>query len=205
MPGSPSEGDRCLETLLRDGVAGLPEVFDTYRARLERMLQLRLTGPLAARSEPADVLQEAYLDATHKLEAYLHDPQVSVFVWLRGLVLDRLKKVQREHIGAQCRSVCREVRLPDDSSIAFAQRLVADGTSPSQAAAKAELRQRVTRALMRLKEEDREVILMRHFEGLSNREVAETFGLGISGATMRHGRALFRLKELLQAEFVDAG
>jgi RNA polymerase sigma-70 factor (ECF subfamily) len=63
-----------------------------------------------------------------------------------------------------------------------------------------ELRQQVRRALGRLAAADREVLLMRHFEGLSNGEVAQALGLTDSAATMRYGRALFRLKEGLRAE-----
>ena len=42
---------------------------------------------------------------------------------------------------------------------------------------------------------------MRDFEDLSNNEVAQALGISPSGATMRYGRALFRLKEALSAEW----
>ena len=42
---------------------------------------------------------------------------------------------------------------------------------------------------------------MRDFEGMTNGEVAQTLGLSASGATMRYGRALFRLKEILSADW----
>ncbi len=200
----------CAETgsslgRLREGKTdALAELFGSCRPRLTQMLHLRMQGRLAARVDPSDVLQETYLDANRKLQAYLRDPKVSTYVWLRGLTLDRLKKVQREHLGAQCRAVGRELRLPEESSLAFAHKIVANGPSPSNAVMASELRQRVMKALLSLKEEDCEVLLMRHFEGMSNREVAETLGLGISGATMRHGRALFRLREMLLSG-LDAG
>jgi RNA polymerase sigma-70 factor (ECF subfamily) len=54
-------------------------------------------------------------------------------------------------------------------------------------------------ALEQLEAADREVILMRHYEDMSNGEVAQALGLSASGATMRYGRALFRLKEILLA------
>ena len=78
--------------------------------------------------------------------------------------------------------------------------LLARGLSPSQAVLKEELKSRVRRAIAQLKPADREVILMRHFEGLTNSEVAEALDISVSGATMRHGRALLRLKEILKAE-----
>jgi RNA polymerase sigma-70 factor (ECF subfamily) len=63
------------------------------------------------------------------------------------------------------------------------------------------MQNRVRQALDLLDNDDREVILMRHFEEMSNDEVAETLGLTASAATMRHGRALLRLKTLLEAGF----
>ena len=52
--------------------------------------------------------------------------------------------------------------------------------------------------------EEAGAIVMRHYEDMSNREVAQALGLSASGATMRYGRALFRLKEILLAD-VPAG
>jgi DNA-directed RNA polymerase specialized sigma24 family protein len=45
------------------------------------------------------------------------------------------------------------------------------------------------------------VILMRDFEDMTNGEVAQALDIGASGATMRYGRALFRLKEILSADW----
>ena len=91
--------------------------------------------------------------------------------------------------------------MPAESSAALAAQLIAPKSSPSQALVRKELRQRVQRALARLSTEDREIILMRDFEDLSNHEVAEALGLSDSGATMRYGRALYRLKEILSADW----
>jgi RNA polymerase sigma-70 factor (ECF subfamily) len=114
-----------------------------------------------------------------------------------------LVKVQREHYHAQRRSVAREFVLPTKSSALLARQLLASGTSPSDALLQKELRQRLQQALGRLKTEDREVILMRHFEGLSNTEVAQVLGVSASGATMRYGRALMRLKDVLTRELPE--
>jgi RNA polymerase sigma-70 factor (ECF subfamily) len=52
-------------------------------------------------------------------------------------------------------------------------------------------------ALEQLAEEDREIILMRHYEHLSNSDVALALGLSQPAAGMRHLRALRRLREIL--------
>jgi RNA polymerase sigma-70 factor (ECF subfamily) len=185
---------RRLRTGDPDALAAL---FDYYRPRLRQMLRLRMDPRLAARLDASDVLQEAYLDAARQVQGYLRRPGVAPYVWLRGLAWERLLNLQRQHLGARCRAVQRERPLPAESSLVLAQALLAPGPSPSQALLQEELRCRLQRALEGLEPDDREVILMRHFEDMTNGEVAQALGLSASGATMRYGRALFRLKEVL--------
>jgi RNA polymerase sigma-70 factor (ECF subfamily) len=176
----------------------LAVVFEEYRPRLRLMVQLRLDPRAAARIDASDVLQETYLDAARRVGEYLRNPRVGVYIWLRGLAWQRLLKLHRRHLGARCRAAALDLSLPDESADRFADFLRALGDSPSQALAREECCRRVRRALDALAPADREVILMRDFEGLSNGEVAEALGVGSPGATMRYGRALFRLKELLR-------
>jgi RNA polymerase sigma-70 factor (ECF subfamily) len=197
MSEEPSETESLLRRLREGEREALALLFNYYRPRLRQLVRLRMDTRLAARVDPSDVLQEAYLDAARQVQKYLRQPKVAFFVWLRGLTWERLLNLQRDHLGAQRRAVHRELPLPAESSVLLAQQLLAPGPSPSQGLLQKELRQRVQQALGQLAPTDREVILMRHFEGLSNREVAQVLGLSDSGATVRYGRALFRLKEIL--------
>jgi RNA polymerase sigma-70 factor (ECF subfamily) len=81
----------------------------------------------------------------------------------------------------------------------LAEQLLGRFTSPSQAAIKAEMRQRVQDALNSLEPLDREVLAMRHFEQLSNIETATALGIGKAAATSRYLRALKRLKDILES------
>jgi len=198
------ESPQTSEWLTRVGAGqegALAELFDHYRPRLRQMIRLRLDPRVAARLDPSDVLQEVYLDVAGQVRSYLARPSVAFYVWLRGLAWERLVKLHRRHLGAACRAVGREQPLPLESSAALASQLTAAGASPSAALAQEEVRRRVQAALARLGPDDREVILMRDFEDLSNNEVAQALGISASGATMRYGRALFRLKEALSAEW----
>jgi RNA polymerase sigma-70 factor (ECF subfamily) len=156
---------------------------------------------VAARLDPSDVLQEVYLDMAREINGYLREPKVNMYVWLRGLAWERLIKLQRRHLGAKCRAVGREEALPLEASSALARQAMAPGTSPSEELVQQELRHRVQQALTKLDERDREIILMRDFEGMTNSEVAQLLGLKASTATMRHGRALYRLKEILTTDW----
>jgi RNA polymerase sigma-70 factor (ECF subfamily) len=188
MNSEPPETGPWLHAL-RDGEpAALAALYEHYRPRLRQMVRLRIDPRLAARVDPSDVLQEAFMDAAQQVGNYLKDPQVVFYVWLRGLAWKRLLKLQRAHLGAQCRAVNREMALPGNSSVNLAQQLLARGSSPSKAMVQKELQERVQRALACLPPEDREVILMRKFEDLSNSEVSQALSLSEAAASMRYGR-----------------
>ena len=95
------------------------------------------------------------------------------------------------------RAVQREAPLPDESSIQLAQLALAAGPTPSQQLVQQELVCRVRQALADLPETDREILLMRNFEGLSNQEVAQVLALDPATASKRYGRALLRLRKVL--------
>jgi RNA polymerase sigma-70 factor (ECF subfamily) len=194
MTQEPAETEPWLRSLREGEPGALAALFHYFRPRLRHVVRLRMDPRLTARVDASDVLQEAYLDAARQIHSYLREPRVAFYVWLRGLACKRLLKLQRLHVGARCRTVSRQLSLSLESSAALGGELLARGSSPSQNLLKRELRQRVHSALLRLSAEDREVILMREFEDLSNREVAQVLGLTEAGATMRHGRALHRLR-----------
>src|SRR5262249_56352481 len=79
----------------------------------------------------------------------------------------------------------------------LAAHLVGHLTSPSQAVSRAETAARLARALEEMDAIDREVLILRHFDELSNNEVAELLGLQKTAASNRYVRALKRLKAIL--------
>ncbi len=116
-------------------------------------------------------------------------------LWLLKTLSERLRKLHRLHMGAAKRSVEREVPLPDRSSLQLA-RFFALNSNPSAQLNRKDLAQRVRRLLARLSDEDREVLLLRDFEGMSNGEVACMLDVSSEAAKKRHARALLRLKAL---------
>lgn len=193
----------ALETRLREGDAqALAELFARERDRLWRMVSFRLAEPLRARLGPDDVLQEAFLDARQRLGHYKEGTNRSPFVWLRMVVNQTLVDLHRRHLGAQKRDLGREVALwsspfAQTTSASVAIQLIGAFTSPSQAAARAEAVSLVEQAIEQMDPIDREVLVLRHFEELTNTEVAETLGIEQKAASIRYVRALRRLKEIL--------
>jgi RNA polymerase sigma-70 factor (ECF subfamily) len=134
----------------------------------------------------------------------LDDPSMPVFVWLRMITNQRLIDVHRRHLGAKMRDAGQEVSLhrhdvSGGTSMSMAVHLVGHLTSPSQAAIRAELETRLETALNEMDPIDREVLALRHFEELTNNEVAEVLGIQKAAASNRYVRALKRLREILAA------
>ncbi len=173
------------------------QLFARHQAYLLRLAELRLDPRLRSRVDPADVVQETHLEALGRLDAYLERPALPFRLWLRQIAVDRALKARRHHLGTARRTVCREVPLPEQSSLLLAGWLLAGGPTPSQQFNERELAARLRQAVSQLPEADREVVVMRHFEGLSNREVACLLGIDPATASKRHGRALLRLHRIL--------
>ncbi len=160
---------------------------------------VRLDARLLGRVDAEDVLQESYLEAVKRAHHY-REGTSSQFVWVRLVVLQTLADVARRHLGAGRRSVAREVSLPDANGTTrcgLAQPLVRTGTSPTGAAVRAEDAERLHAVIGGLSPTDQEILTLRHFEELSNGEVAEVLGLHKAAATNRYLRALQRLRVAL--------
>ena len=203
MTGDSSVGIDELERRLRGGdTQALAELFSRERERLWRIIQFRLAEPLRGRIGPEDVLQEAFLAASQRLSHYATSPATSAFLWLRMIVNQTLVDLHRHHLGAQMRDAAREVSLDgatcvQATSASVAIQLVGVFTSPSGAAARADQLTLVQNAIEQMDPVDREVLALRHFEELTNSEVAEALGIGQKAASIRYVRALRRLKEIL--------
>ena len=188
--------------LMESGQTSFASLFSNYGARLERIINFRLDPRIRGRIDAADVLQEAYLEASTRLPSVLDSANVSIFVWLRQQTLQTLVDVHRRQFR-QKRDVNREIHFAstgpsDGTSVSIAQFLIGQLTSPSEVAVKAEEIQWLQEALNSMNEVDREVLALRHFEQLSNTQVAEVLGLTPTAASNRYLRAAARLGEILQ-------
>src|SRR5215470_6933231 len=202
MTGDSSETGELLRRLGDGDAQAVAELFARYRDRLRRMVRLRMDRRLQGRIDPSDVLQEAFLDVAKRSAEYTANPSMPPYLWLRFLTGQRLLALHRQHLGAKMRDAGQEVSLhrgaiPQASSASLAAQLLGRLTSPTQAAIRAELQLRLQEVLNAMDPVDREVLVLRHFEELSNSETAEVLGLQKSAASYRYVRALKRLKEIL--------
>ncbi len=202
MNASSSETLRLVDRLKSGDRSALAGLFDQYRDRLCRMVDLRLDPRLRPRLDPADVVQDAFLEASKRLDAYLTEAKLPPFLWLRLVVGERLATLHRHHIGTKMRDAGREVSLyhgalPQASTAALASMLLGRQTSPTQAAQRAERLLRVQEALNSLDAVDREILSLRHFEQLNRAEAALALGITEEAGAKRYIRALKRIKDQL--------
>jgi RNA polymerase sigma-70 factor, ECF subfamily len=202
MNGESVQADELLCRARVGDPRALADLFDRYKGRLRHMIRLRLDRRLAGRLDASDVLQEAYLEADRRFAEYLRDPSIPVFLWLRLVAGQKLTDLHRHHLGAKMRDARMEVllhrgALPQASSVSLAELLLGRLTSPTRAAKRAEMQLRLQDALNRMDPIDREVLVLRHFEELSNAETAQVLGLEKTAASNRYIRALKRLKVVL--------
>ena len=194
--------ETLIDRLENGDKAALAEVFSLHRERLSRMVRFRMDGRLLGRVDVEDVLQEAYLNAHARIEHFGDMECGSPFVWLRAIVQQTLVNVHRRHLGVKARDAGREVSIhaptcPPATSISLAGMLIGNLTSPSRAAMRAELTDRLETAVASMEEIDREVLFLRHFEELTNCEAAEVLGIKQKAASIRYVRAIKRLKHIL--------
>jgi RNA polymerase sigma-70 factor (ECF subfamily) len=202
MPATP-DTEQLLDLAAGGDRDARDRLLARYRRRLRDLVALRLDRRLAARVDPSDVVQDSLLAADARLADYLRQRRVPFYVWLRGLALDRLADLHRRHVRAKRRSVRREEApvelLPDESLQQLAGRLADRGSSPSAGLRRADARDQAHAALARLEGRDREVLVLRHLEQLSTREIASVLGVTEGAVKVGHVRALQRLRGLLGA------
>jgi RNA polymerase sigma-70 factor (ECF subfamily) len=201
------ETERLLRQIDLENPAAAEELWERHRPALRRMIGLRLDAALKRRVDASDIVQDVLLKASQRLRDYLRDPALPFHLWLRQIARDQMIDAHRRHQGAGKRSIDRERPLArsaisgtyaDRSSLDLAAQLRDPALTPAAEALRQELQERFERALDELDRDDREVILLRHFEHFSNSETARVLGLSEAAAGMRHLRALRRLRAILE-------
>ena len=186
----------------------LATAFAEHRQRLKALAEMRLNPVLLKRMNAEDVLSEAYVNAAKRLDYFAARDDVPLYFKMRTILVQTLADVERRHLQAQGRDAYKEVeslkfkvessgsdgRSPD---LAPFDNLPADVTSPVSRVDRNERHALLRRALAALAENDRAILVLRHFDGLGNAECAAALGIEPKAASIRYVRALERLQKRL--------
>ncbi len=198
-----AENTQQLLSLARQGNAdAVNQLMDRHRDSLRRLIRMRLDQRIQRRVDVSDVVQDVLIEANRRLESYLQNPAMAFHLWLRHIARDRIIDAHRRHRASEKRSVDREraVIIPSDmhgSTMDLIGQLRDAELTPAAAAVQKEMTLRVEQAMTHLDEQDLEILVMRHYEHLSNGDVAQALELSEPAASMRYLRAIRRLRTLL--------
>lgn len=192
------------EDLIRAARDGGEPAFGRLLSRYENYLALlarvevgrRLQGKL----DPADLVQDTFLEAHRHFAGFRGATEPEFAAWLRQILAGVLANTLRRYFGTQARDprVEQDLRAAvEQSSAVLAAQFAAPGPSPSDAAARREEAVLFADAIARLPEDYREVITLRHVEGLPFAAVAERMGRSLDSVEKLWVRAVGRLKQAM--------
>jgi len=198
--------DRTAELLAnaREGSEdAVNSLLNRQRDVLRRQVQLRLDKRIRRRVGVSDVVQDVLIEANRRLGAYLENPKMPFSLWLRHMARDRIIDAHRRHRLSAKRTVDKEQPLMspanlDRSSMELDPELIDPEMTPAAAATMKEVARRIKASMQLLEDRDRDVLILRHCEHLTNGEVAKRLGVSQPAASMRYLRAVRRLRAVLQ-------
>jgi RNA polymerase sigma-70 factor (ECF subfamily) len=192
-----AEADRLIEAA-RGGDSGtLGRLLEAYRHYLRLLAQIEIGRQLQGKVDASDVVQETFLDAHRYIGAFRGSTEPQFRGWLRQILAGTMANVVRRYVGTQGRDVRLEQGLAadiDQSSQALGAIPVDPRSSPSQQAERGEQSLLVAGALGRLPDDYREVLVLRHIEGLTFPQVAKRMGRSVDSVEKLWLRGLTRLR-----------
>ncbi|MCA9215698.1 MAG: sigma-70 family RNA polymerase sigma factor [Planctomycetales bacterium] len=206
MPNELEDSDETLDLIDR-AQAGDRDAFDLlfqrYSDELYRFVNLRLDARIRSRVAASDIVQDTQLEAFRRFVDYCQRKPMPFRVWLRKNAYERLLNVRRDHVQTAKRAIGREQPLLDESSVLLAGKMSDSMTSPSERVSKLEYREAIAIKIQSMSEDDRNVLLMRHVEGMSHQDIANVLGIEHATSRKRYARALVKLEMLLRESGFD--
>jgi RNA polymerase sigma-70 factor (ECF subfamily) len=193
MSGGPEQALREA----RQTAAALGRLLESYRPYLHLLARSAVGRRLQGKADASDLIQETFLEAHRGFARFQGGTEGELLGWLRRILAARVADLLRRYLGAQGRDVRLERELEaelDDQSAQVGAALAASISSPSQQADRREQTVLLADALARLPDDYREVVALRHLEGLSFPEVARRMGRSLDSVEKLWLRALARLR-----------
>ena len=179
----------------------LATAYTEHRPRLLALAERRLNPILLKRMSPEDVVSEAYAAAAKRLAYFAAHDDVPIYYKLRTILLQTIADIVRRNLQAEARDAYREVESAkckgESEEASPFDSLAADVTSPVSRVDRSERHALLRGAIATLAENDRAILVMRHFDGMGNSECAAALGIEPKAASIRYVRALERLRQKL--------
>ena len=199
-PSSHADLDALFEAARTHDASALGRLLEGYRPYVKLLARLGIDHRLQGKLDASDLVQETFMEAHRDFPQFRGTTEAELLSWLRQILISNLANQVRRYLGTRGRDVRleRELAIEVDVSSRLLERgLLARESSPSQQASRREQAVLLADVLGRLPEDYREVIILRHLQGLTFPEVAAQMGRSPDSVKKLWARALARLRGLL--------
>jgi RNA polymerase sigma-70 factor (ECF subfamily) len=196
MNESPDDPTPWLSQARAGSLDALGQALENCRDYLLLVANRELAPDLRAKGGASDLVQETFLEAQRDFSHFQGASADELRAWLRRLLLNNVANFVRHYRGTAKRQLGREQSLtPDDSSRQPGAALPGDTPTPSQQVMAHEQAEALRQATLRLPEDYRQVLALRHQEQLSFEEIGERMGRTTNAARLLWLRAVERLQQ----------
>lgn len=186
--------------------SSLGRLLTLYSNYLKLLVTAQLDDRLRGRVSPSDIVQESFFEAHRDFGQFRGQSPGEFVVWLRRIVVNNILRMVEQHLLTEKRDVRREVAIEEigrrleQSTVRLETLLAAEDNSPSGCAVQREDEIRLADTLAALPDDYREVIVLRHIEGLPFEEVGRRMERSAGAVRMLWLRALKVLREQMGTE-----
>jgi len=176
-------------------------LLESYSKYLTLLARLQIGRRLQGKADPADVVQEVFLEAHRQIRRFRGTTEAEFTAWLRRILAGEIALLLRRFLGTKSRDIQMEQELAmqiDHSSQMMDGAFIAGSSTPSQHASRVEQSVLLAEALEQLPEEYREVIILRHLEAMSLVEIARKMNRTEDSVQKLWVRALAKLRRMME-------
>ncbi len=191
-----TDSDQMLTSAIAGDGEALGRVLELFRNYLRLLARDQIDRRLRGKADPSDVVQDTFLYAHQAFSDFRGTTEAEMLGWLRRILASKLKDLVRRFCETQRRDVGLERRLGEelDQTSRFVQELAAAGSSPSGRASGREQAVLVADAVAQLPPDYRDVIMLRHMQGLTFPEIARRMGRSEASVKNLWVRAVSQLR-----------
>jgi RNA polymerase sigma-70 factor, ECF subfamily len=200
----PSRIDRLFTSASHGSGECLGRLLTLYSNYLKLLVITQLDSRLRSRVSPSDIVQESFFEAHRDFDQFRGQSTAEFVAWLRKIVVNNVLRAVEQHVLTEKRDVRREVSIQDlsrrmeQSTLRLEALLTEAVESPSGCAVRREDEVLLANAVAELSPDYRDVIVLRHIEGLPFDEVARRMERSPGAVRMLWLRALKKLRETLE-------
>ncbi len=180
--------------------AALGELLEKHRDQLRILAERDLSDRLRRRVDASDIVQQTFLIAHRCFEQFRGESDPELTAWLRQILNQNVQEVVRRNVQSQNRDVTQEVSLQSAGTTSLPFDPAGTDPTPSRLVARSEAASELLVALDSLPEEQREAVRLKHLDGWSVAEIAQSLRKSEAAVAGLLRRGVVALREKLHEQ-----